>query len=424
MMILLLPQAGMASELSLAQAISQVLSNSPALSAARLKWQASQHRPDIVGALPDPMVTYGYWFQNVETRVGAMNQKVAVSQRIPFPGKRSLAMEQARHESNIALWDYQALGRDLIWRTKTAYIDLVRIRQSRLVLDQEAGVLESMVRTALTRYEAALGPQQEVLKAQLALSNLTNRWLNLEAQRETAVSVLNGLRNLPPSTPIAVDDDLQLPPLPDQELSLEVAGQYRQELQAAGIAIQRDTTAVALARRDRWPDFTVGVDYTQINDNIYANHPDNGQDAVLGFVSIHIPLWPGKLRAQRREAEARLAASLATSQDLQSRVRSQAREAWFRASVAQDQAKLYRDLLIPQAEQSFQTSLHGYQASGASFLDVLDAERALLDIRLGRVMIESELAQALAQLERQLGVDLENITGTSPKAPGLMEELP
>ena len=49
----------------------EVLRRNPALAAARSKWEASRERPKIAGSLPDPMLTYGYFFQNVETRLGA-----------------------------------------------------------------------------------------------------------------------------------------------------------------------------------------------------------------------------------------------------------------------------------------------------------------------------------------------------------------
>ncbi len=45
-----------------------------------------------------------------------------------------------------------------------------------------------------------------------------------------------------------------------------------------------------------------------------------------------------------------------------------------------------------------------------SFIDLLDSERALLNFRLGLVMSETDLAKALAALERAVGVDLNDIS--------------
>ncbi|HWC60231.1 MAG TPA: TolC family protein [Verrucomicrobiae bacterium] len=396
--------------LSLEQTVAQVLSNSPALASARLKWHSMEERPEIVHALPDPMLTYGYWFQNVETRVGAMNQRVGVAQKIPFFGKRSLAASKATQEALLAMWEYQTLARELVMRSKIAYYDLYRVDRSREILTAQLELLDPIVKTAQSRYEAGKANQQDVLKAQVATTEIQNRLLDLTQQRKAALARLNALRNAPQESELDVFSSLDSPPLPPRQAAFEIAEQYRQELQAAGVAIQRDEIALKLAKKDRWPDFTFGVDYTQINPNIFQNPPDNGQDAVQGFVSINIPLWFGKLKAERREAEQRLEASRAAQENAQNTVSSEVQDAWFRAQVSRDQVTLYETSLLPRAEQTFDASRAGYETAKVSFIDLLDSERALLNFRLGLVMSETDLAKALAALERAVGVDLNDIS--------------
>ncbi|MGH9548714.1 MAG: TolC family protein, partial [Terriglobales bacterium] len=94
--------------------VRQVLADNPQLNSARLKWEAMKERPRIAGSLPDPTLSYGYFFDNVETRVGAQNQRVGLSQKIPFPGKLSLAAKRARQEALQSFWQYQTLARELI----------------------------------------------------------------------------------------------------------------------------------------------------------------------------------------------------------------------------------------------------------------------------------------------------------------------
>lgn len=395
--------------LSPGQVITEVLANNSDLQSARLKWEAMRERPDIVSALPDPMLTYGYWFQNVETRVGAMNQKVGVSQKLPFFGKRSLAADKAAQEAMLAMWEYQRLARELILRAKTAYYDLYRIDRSRDVLTAELDLLKPIVETARVRYEAGKVHQQDVLKAQVASTSLQNRLLTLTQQRESALARLNALRETPQDSPVNVVDQLATPALPDRQSVLAIARIYRQELRAAEVLIDRDEISVSLAEKEKWPDFTVGVDYTQITANTFSNPPDNGQDAVMGFVSINIPLWFGKLRAQQREAEKRLESSREARVHAENNVFSEVQDAWFRAQVALDQVTLYTESLLPEAEQTFDASQAGYEAGTVSFIDLLDSERALLNFRLGLIMSETELAKALAALERAAGVDLERI---------------
>jgi len=130
----------------------------------------------------------------------------------------------------------------------------------------------------------------------------------------------------------------------------------------------------------------------------------------MGFFSINVPLWRGKLRAQQREAEKRLDASREAAANARSEVLAEVRDAWFRAKLGQDQVSLYETSLIPQAEQSLASAQAGYQAARVGILDVLDSQRALLGLRLGLVMTRTDLAKALAQLERSIGVDLEKLS--------------
>jgi outer membrane protein, heavy metal efflux system len=391
---------------SLEGLVGEVLANNSALRSARLKWEAMQERPDIVRALPDPMVTYGYWFQSVETRVGPMNQRVGVAQKIPFFGKRSLASDKASQEALVTMWEYQTLTRELILRTKSAYYDLYRIDRSRDVLTAELDLLKPIIETAQARYEAGKAHQQDVLKARLASTSTQNRLLALNQQRESALARLNALRERPQDSHVVVGEMIETGGLPDRQVAFSIAERYRQELQAANVMIERDEISLALAKKERWPDFTFGVDYTQINNNIYSSPPDNGQDAVMGFVSINIPLWFGKLRAQQREAEKRLESSREARVHAEKNVSSEVQDAWFRAQVALDQVTLYNESLLPESQQTFDASQAGYEAGTVTFIDLLDSERALLNFRLGLIMSEAELAKALAALERAMGVDL------------------
>ncbi|MEO7166465.1 MAG: TolC family protein [Chthoniobacterales bacterium] len=389
--------------------VREVLDKNPALQAARYKWEALREHPRVVGALPDPTVSYGYFFENVETRVGAQNQRIGASQKIPFPGKLSLASKKAAREATIAAWEYQTLARELILRTKTAYYDLYQVERSRAILDSELSLLGTVTKTSQSRYEAGLTQQPDVLKAQLATSEVQKRLLDLTQQREVIRARINALRAAPQNTPVEVAAALPAPALPDRARALTIALQYRQELQQAGVAIERDQLGLSLARMDRLPDFTLGVDYTQVNRNIFVNPPDNGHDAVMGTISVSVPLWFGKLKAEEREATKRLEQSRALAADARNNVEADVQGAWFRAQLAHDQLLLYRQTLLPQAEQSFGSTQAGYESANTNFIDLLDSERALFALRLGTVMSEADLARAMASLERAVGVDLTSL---------------
>lgn len=397
---------GRAAPVGIDAVVRQVLAENPQLNSARLKWEAMKERPRIAGSLPDPTLSYGYFFDNVETRVGAQNQRVGLSQKIPFPGKLSLAAKRAQQEALQGFWQYQTLARELIMRAKIAYYDLCQVDETRRVLREQVDLYQQTFESARSKYEAGIVQQQDVLKAQLSSAEIEKRLLELTQLREAAQARLNALRNLPAKTPIETSArfDLVLPLTLERATALAV--QYRQDLQEANVGIERNETSLALARKDRLPDFTVGVDYTQVNPNIFQSQPDNGHDAVMGSISVNVPIWFGKLNAEEREARKNLEASREAQQNVANNVEADVREAWFQATTARDQVELYRQNLLPQAQQTYDASRAGYETAKTSLIDFLDTERSLLNFRLGLINSETDLAKSLAMLERAIGLDL------------------
>lgn len=405
--VVVMPAAALGDRLD--SVIDEVLANNASLTAARATWEATQERPDIVEALPDPMVTFGYFFHNVETRVGPMDHKFALAQKVPYPGKRSLAATRAEAEARLAMWNYQTRERTLILKAKLAYFELQQVSAMRAVFEEELLLLDAISEAARVRYETGLGQQQELIKVSLTASKIRERLLDLDQQERTALAQLNALSGSAPERPIAVDPKFLRQEVPGGELAIAVAEVYRQELQAAGVAIERDEAGVELAEKSGLPDFTVGVEYTEVGDARFPGVAGSGDDALMAFVSVNLPIWRDRVRAQVREAEKKLQASRAMESDIRREIAAEVHAAWFHARIREEQIDLYHSDLIPQAEQSLESVRAGYRAARVSFLDVLDSQRVLLGLRLGLITAETDFAKSLASMERSVGVDLELI---------------
>lgn len=398
--------SGAASQSTVEHLVQQAVDRNPQVRSVRLKWEAASQRPDIAGALPDPMVTYGRFFQNIETRVGPMENRVTASQRIPFPGKRSLAEEKARKEARLVMWEYQQIARQVMLQTRLAAYDLYRIESSHGVLEEQKEILQSILENALARYETAQANSSDVLKTQVAIEQIHERLLSLNQVFESARSRLNALRDQPAGHPVPSIKAVVVPEIPDREQALHWADEYRQELRSAGVAVERDELGVDLARRQKWPDFTFGIEYTQIDENRFSHPRDNGKDAVAATVGISIPLWFGKYAAMEREAARQLEASEAAQAHTRNMVHAEVHEAWNAARFQKEQLELYAEELIPRAEESFEAVRAGYQAGKTGFIDLLDSQRALLTLQLGEIGIRSDLAKSMARLQRAMGIDL------------------
>ena len=91
---------------------------------------------------------------------------------------------------------------------------------------------------------------------------------------------------------------------------------------------------------------------------------------------------------------------------MKTRTAFQIKDAYFRTVTARDEIELYRDSLIPLAEGSLKATEAAYETGKATFLDLLDSERALLAIKIGYHRSRADYEKHLADLERAVGTDL------------------
>jgi outer membrane protein TolC len=154
------------------------------------------------------------------------------------------------------------------------------------------------------------------------------------------------------------------------------------------------------------PDFTLGVDYIVTDEARMSGTPDSGQDAVIGRVSFNVPLWFQKYTAAEREAVNRRAATTRRRDETVNAVASEVERALYDVRDAGRKIELFRDSLIPKAEESLRASLRGFESGRLGFLDLLDAERVLLEFQLLERRAISHEAQGIARLQMLAGDDL------------------
>ncbi len=121
------------------------------------------------------------------------------------------------------------------------------------------------------------------------------------------------------------------------------------------------------------------------------------------MVSVNLPIWLGKLRAGVREAEHLRQAAFSAEQERLNGLMSQAKMVLYRYRDADRKVGLYRDTLLPKANQALQATETGYQGGTSSFMDVIDAERVLLEFELSEQRALADRAQRLAELESMVG---------------------
>ena len=401
----LIESAPTATEVALLQ---QIYSDNPAIAQARALAAARAERGPQVGTLPDPTLGLAAFLLPPETRTGPQRVTATLGQRIPWKGKlslredvqRALAAEARARAEQIALTKISQARRLL---TRIAFIDV-----SKQILDEDLATLEEFERLARARYATGRGPAQSPIKLQAEITRDRTRLLDLDRERAELVTQVNALRDRPGSEelpPLNLPDPRQELPSPEQLQAIALA---RHPAVAGGRkAIASTEHRVALARKDYRPDFSVGMTYTVVDRRQdwagrVAPPADSGQDILGVAATINLPIRKRRLDAGVREA---LEARTAATADLASTVLDIERQ--LHARLAEHppllaQWHLLGEVLLPQAEESLASVRFGYETGISDVLDLLDAERILLEVRLGTKRAAMQLQLLIIDIEEAI----------------------
>ena len=163
---------------------------------------------------------------------------------------------------------------------------------------------------------------------------------------------------------------------------------------------------VELAKKAFYPDFAIGVDYTFIGEAEGPGVAGSGDDAFALTLGLELPIWRSSYAAGYREAEALEKAARLEHAGAANRLGLKLETALYRYRDGERRVELLRDTLIPKGEEAVASLDSSYRAGDQGFLDLVDAQRVLLEFQLQAARAEADHAQALAEIERITGLAL------------------
>ena len=385
--------------------------HNPGLEAAFNRWKAALERIPQVRTLPDPRFEYRYFIENVETRVGPQRQSVGLSQTFPWFGKLDLRGGVAVEAARAAQARYEAEKLRLFFRVKKAYYEYYYLAQAVAVVRENRELVIYLEEVARARFKTAEARHPDVIRAQVELGKLDDQLRTLEDLRGPTVARLNALLNRP--------TQVQLPwPRQIAEVSITVDDQQlidwlvksNPELMALRHKIAQQRESIRLARKDYYPDVTVGVAYIDTGSAVMPGVSDSGNDPVSAGISVNLPIWHEKYDAAVRESLANFGAATKTLVDRQNALEADLKTALYHFHDARRKINLYRDTLVPKAKQSIKATEAAFRAGTAGFIDLIDAERALLEFQLAYERALTDSSSSLAEIEMLVGQELTNLT--------------
>jgi len=377
------------------------------LESAFYTWRAAVEKSPQVTVLPDPQFTYGYFINEVETRVGPQQQRFQFAQMLPWFGKLDLRGEAADAGARAAYQGYESQKTALFDRVRTAYDELFYLRRAIMLTKENLALLQQFEGVATQRYRVGKAAYSDVIRVEVEIGKIEDRVRQLNDLRVPLTARLNSALNRDPDAEAPWPTDIASKLLDaDDDQVLAWMRETNPELIALDEQIEQERVKSELARLNYYPDVTIGLTYIATGEAMNPRITESGDDATLGTISFNLPIAREKYAAGVREAIARRLAKAGAKADKIDRLNAAVKQALFKHEDSQRRIELYRDTLIPKAEESLQASLTAFEGEKASFLDLIDTERSLLEFQLMFARARADRAIAISNLERLAGRSL------------------
>lgn len=397
--------------------VAAALRHNPRIAAARFEVERLAQRIPQETSLEDPMFEISPIGEGPQTAAGEVGIMLGVSQKLPFPGKLDTRGDIARRQVAIAAAALEQTRLEVEADVRRAYWSLYRAQQSLEIRSRTRQLLDQFHSSAQANFRAGIVSQQDVLRAAVELAELEREVAQLHQQRASAIAMLNSLMNRDADAPLP---EIRPPEPAELELRaqqlLSAAWSASPAIRQANERIESARLEQKLARLQRWPDLTIGVGYNFVDDELNGM-PTSGDDQWSITFGINLPIWQQRLRAAEREAALAQYGAIAQLAEARNDIAFRVHDAVARVQSQQQQIRLLRDRILPQARQAVESSASAYRAGRGSFVELIDNWQALLGFEQMYHDTLAELHQALADLQQVVAMPIASSTTQPTEQP-------
>ncbi|MHB9028925.1 MAG: TolC family protein [Candidatus Latescibacterota bacterium] len=391
------------SAITLRDAVSLTMRHNPALAAAA--WETSAQEAGIgqAGLRLNPEIELSseeFGGTAARQRFGGAEMSLRLSQVIELGGKRAQRKQTASLDHALAQWDFEIKRLDTLTQVTQSFIELLAAQERLSLVQKSEKLAEQFHDVVHEKVKAGKVPPLEESRAQVALATARLKRQQAERTLQTArkqTASFWGESN--PTFEFAsgnLDSILPVPRTdnPDQLIS------KNPELNRWTVEMERRSAAFDLERANRVPDIAISGGVSRFN-------ADRETALVMGL-SIPFPVF-NRNQGNVQKAERQLAKAREEQRAEAVRVRKNLFAQYQTLAAAYEQASTLALEVIPVAQSAFSVAEEGYRAGKFSYLEVLDAQRALFEVQEQNIEALAAYHSATAEMERLTGASLEEI---------------
>ncbi len=394
-----LPPVAADERLTLAAAERLALEAEPGQQALEARADALAHRADVAAALPQPVLRVGLNNYPIESgsfsTEGMTNASVGIRQAFPPGQARKLERQHFEWRAQATLETADQRGEETRRRTREAWLDVYYWQEAAAQVEATRPFFADLLTVTESLYAVGRKTRQDVLRAELELSRLEDRLIDISRAEAMARARLAEWVGRAADRPVAAALPAWhlAPPLAD------LAGRLDEHplLRAADADLEARRAAVSLATEQKKPGWAVDVGYAYREGQLSNGQPRS--DFVTVGVTMGLPFTRSKAIDSKLSAALRERSAAEFDRDRDRRaLESTLRAEHVRFTELSRRLELFETRILAQVRAHAAAALDAYRSDTADFADVMRAYIDDLDTRTEFLRLSTERAMSYAAL--------------------------
>ena len=381
----------------------EVAEQNPGLKARYLEFEAALQKIDQVNALPDINFSFGYFISPVETRVGPQRARFSLSQTFPWFGTLAAQDNAAALLAEAKYQSFLDARNQLYYKLAAVYYPLYELEEKIQIQKENLGLLESYKTISNAKFENSQGTMADVLRADILMNEAKTEIEVLAMKRRPLRVAFNKLLNREDTVEVVVQDTVHIK---DGHINHRTDSLFEghPRLESLNLQAKAMVEQEKAAQKQGMPRFGVGIDYvlvdkrTDLSPEAGAALADNGKNALMPMVSLSIPLFSNKYRAEENEARLRQEMYRKLSEETENDLVSDYENTWFEMEKSRHYINLYQQQ-VRETRQTLNLLFTTYANAGNDFEEVLRVQQQLLKYELQLVSTITSYKVAEAKLD-------------------------
>ena len=300
-------------------------------------------------------------------------------------------------EAELAGWDYETARLDVLTQMNQAFIDVLAAQEVVALNEELVRLAEQVFNTAKAQVEAGKVSPVQQMRTQVELANSRIALETSKRELEGARFVLASIWGSTSPVFEKVEGQFEMAkPIPTVE---QLANRISQNPNIVRwtVEIAHRHAAIQLERSKRVPGLSIGGGMKHLN--------ESSDVAFILGLSLPLPLFD-RNQGAILEAEYNLAKAFEERKSAEVAIRTALTTTYGVLSAAAGTVSALKDEALPRAHGTFDAVTEGYRIGKFDFLEMLDAQRTLFDVRGSYINALAKYHKAVAEVERLVGEPL------------------